>query len=73
MKSALFNIKNKSVIPNVARNNVSKTDSNKISYAIGKALHLWILDNVRLAPNERELVQIFINKYYSNTNEFLIN
>lgn len=73
LKSALFNIKNKSVIPNVARNNVSRADSDKISYAIGKALHLWVLDNVKLSSNERELIQIFIDKYYSETNEFLYN
>lgn len=73
LKSALFNIKNKSVIPNVARNNVSKLDSDKISYAIGKALHLWILDNVKLSLNEKDLIQIFVNKYYSENNEFLFN
>lgn len=64
-------IKNKLVIPNVARNNVSKSDLDKISYAIGKALHLWILDNVKLSLNEKDLIKIFVNKHYSETNEFL--
>lgn len=73
VKSALFNIKNKSVIPNVARNNVSRADSDKISYAIGKALHLWVLDNVELSSNERDLIKIFIDNYYSEWNEFIYN
>lgn len=73
VKSALFNIKNKSVIPNVARNNVSRADSDKISYAIGKALHLWVLDNINLSFNEKQLIQIFIDKHYFETNEFLQN
>lgn len=71
LKSALFNVKNKAIIPNVARNNVPKEGSEKFSYAVGKALHLWILDNVSLTKPQKELVKKVIDECYSETNEFL--
>jgi TusA-related sulfurtransferase len=70
-KSALFNIKNKGIIPNVSRNNVQKSDAEKFSYAIGKAIHLWILDNIRLESTEKSLLNEFISECYSENNEFL--
>jgi HSP90 family molecular chaperone len=71
LKSALFNIKNKSIIPNVSRNNVQNNDANRFSYAIGKAIHLWVLDNVKLDPSEKSLLNKFINSCYPDNNEFL--
>ncbi|OLN26105.1 HD domain-containing protein [Desulfosporosinus metallidurans] len=71
LKSALFNIKNKAIIPNVSRNNVQKSDTEKFSYAVGKAIHLWALDNVKLEPSERVLLNKFISKCYSESNEFI--
>lgn len=71
LKSALFNIKNKAIVPNVSRNNVQKNDAEKFSYAIGKAIHLWVLDNVKLDPSERILLSKFISTCYSDNNEFL--
>jgi len=71
LKSALFNIKNKAIIPNVSRNNVQKNDAEKFSYAVGKAIHLWILDNIKLGSSEKVLLSKFINKCYSENNEFL--
>lgn len=71
LKSALFNIKNKAIVPNVSRNNVQKNDAEKFSYAIGKAIHLWVLDNVKLEPSERILLNKFICKCYSGSNEFI--
>jgi hypothetical protein len=71
LKSALFNIKNKAIVPNVSRNNVQKNDAERFSYAIGKAIHLWVLDNVKLDPSERILLSKFIGTCYSDNNEFL--
>ena len=71
LKSALFNIKNKAIIPNVSRNNVQRGDAEKFSYAVGKAIHLWVLDNVKLEPSERVLLNKFISKCYSENNEFI--
>ncbi|HYF81732.1 MAG TPA: ATP-binding protein [Clostridia bacterium] len=72
LKSALFNIKNKAIIPNVSRNNVQKLDAEKFSYAVGKATHLWVLDNVKLNSSDKILLRKFIDKCYSETNEFII-
>lgn len=72
LKSALFNIKNKAIIPNVSRNNVQKFDAEKFSYAIGKAIHQWLLDNVKLNTSDKILLSKFIEKCYSETNEFIL-
>jgi len=71
LKSALFNIKNKAMIPNVSRNNVQKTDAERFSYAIGKAIHLWVLENVKLDPSEVLLLNKFISQCYPDNNEYL--
>ncbi len=71
LKSALFNIKNKAIVPNVSRNNVQKNDAETFSYAIGKAIHLWVLDNVKLEPSEKNLLNKFINICYPEGNEFI--
>ena len=70
LKSALFNIKNKAIVPNVSRNNVQKNDAERFSYAIGKAVHLWVLENVKLDPSEKNLLNKFISKCYPDNNEF---
>ena len=71
MKSALFNIKNKAIVPNVSRNNVQKNDAERFSYALGKAIHLWVLENVKLDPGEKNLLNKFIDTCYPNNNEYL--
>jgi len=37
----------------------------------GKALHLWILENVSLSKTQKELVQKVVNECYLETNELL--
>jgi len=71
LKSARFNIKNKKIIPNVSRNNVQKCDAEKFSYAIGKAIHLWILDNIKLGIYEQILLKKLIKTCYAEKNEFM--
>lgn len=72
LKSALFNIKNKAIVPNVSRNNVQKSDAEKFSYAIGKAIHLWVLENIKLDTNEKNLLNKFICTCYPDSNEYLL-
>ncbi len=71
LKASIFNIKSKLIIPNVSRNNVQKSDAEEFSYAIGKALHLWILDNAKLDFVEKELLHEFIEVYYKDNNKLL--
>lgn len=73
IKGGLFNILNKNMVPNVSRNNVSIKMNEEFSYSIGKALHLWILDNVNLKYEEQMLVREFIKVCYPNNNLFLKN
>jgi|LGVF01.1.fsa_nt_gb hypothetical protein len=71
IKGATINIKNKNVIPNVSRNDVNKDTNHYFSYAIGKALHLWLLDNLQLSVDRKYLVAIFIEECYAAENIFL--
>ncbi len=68
LKNAVVNIKNNNFFPNVSRDSVNKEMQEKLSYAIGKALHLWILDNTRLSSEERTLLKNFIEQCYSEQN-----
>ena len=68
LKSAVININNNHFFPNVSRNNISTENQEALSYAIGKALHLWILDNVPLSDEEKILLNNFILKCYPNKN-----
>ncbi|NLK96557.1 MAG: HD domain-containing protein [Epulopiscium sp.] len=68
IKKGLFNILNKNIVPNVSRNNVSEITNKEFSYAIGKALHLWLIDNASLTDEEKGLIRKFIDTYYSEDN-----
>ena len=68
LKSAVINVKNKNIIPNVSRNNISKQQNLDLAYAIGKAIHLWILENVSYSEEEKILIINFINTCYSDDN-----
>ena len=67
-KEAVVNITNPNNVPNVSRSNVSREQQEVISDAIGRALHLWILDHVKLEPEEKELLQLFLKKRYGQYN-----
>lgn len=69
----VINSKHKDLIPNVTRNDYSKLLKEKLSYAIGKSIHLWILDNFNLSNEERGLIKNYIKEFYSKENEFLKN
>ncbi|MCI8635786.1 MAG: hypothetical protein HFJ05_09365 [Eubacterium sp.] len=64
LKNAVINIKDDSFYPNVSRNRISKELEEKLCYAIGKALHMWLLNNLDLSFEERKLLNKFITTYY---------
>lgn len=66
----VINIKNNNVVPNVARDNLSNEDATKLSYAIGKAIHQYLYDNILKDPSEKELLKELINTKYNEKNEF---
>lgn len=64
LKNAVINIEDNSFYPNVSRDRISKDLEEKLCYAIGKALHMWLLDNLDLSFEERKLLKKFITTYY---------
>ena len=68
LKGAVINIFNEKFIPNVSRNNVNISQQEALSYAIGKAIHLWIRDNAKLTLAQKRLLDIFIETKYKDTN-----
>ena len=68
LKGAVINIKNPEFVPNVSRNNISTLQQTKLSYAIGKAIHMWIRDNVSLTSEQKGLLDLFIESKYSMAN-----
>ena len=73
LKDAIININNDNLLPNVSRDNLNADHQGVLSFAIGKALHLWILDNVSLSGEERKLLEKFIEVCYHDNNYCLKN
>lgn len=71
LKGIVVNVKNKNVVPDISRNSINEDNLAAISYAIGKALHLWILKNGNLDYEESFLVNKLIEQCYSGDNVFL--
>lgn len=71
-KSLVINIKHADVYPNISRDTLGEEKMLiDLSYAVGKAIHLWILDNVTLDTKKRKLIKKFIDKFYALDNDFL--
>ena len=73
LKNAVINIKNNSFYPNVSRDRISKELEEKLCYSIGKALHMWLLDNLELSLGERKLLKKFIATYYPEKSSNQLN
>lgn len=71
LKGAVINIFNREFIPNVSRNNISASQQENLSYAIGKAIHLWIRDHAELSTEQKALLDVFIETKYKETNSYL--
>ncbi len=68
LKDAIINITNDNFSPNVSRDNLNADCQGVLSYAIGKALHIWILENVAMSSEERNLLEKFIEVCYRDNN-----
>lgn len=68
-----LNSKHKDLIPTVTRNDFSEEMKEELSYAVGKAIHMWVLDNLELCKEEKNLIKNFAEKYYSEANIFYKN
>jgi molecular chaperone HtpG len=55
----------------VSRNNISEQQGKELSYAIGKAMHMWIYENGNLDIEEKELLKKFIFTCYPEDNSLL--
>ena len=64
LKNAVINIEDNSFYPNVSRDRIGKDLEEKLCYTIGKALHMWLLDNLDLSFEQRKLLNKFIATYY---------
>ena len=71
LKGLVINVVGKKIVPNVSRNNISESQLQALSYAIGRAIHLWIYDEGGLQLEDKELMQAFLEKCYPNKNEYL--
>lgn len=66
-----INILNKNIVPNVSRSNINVSDSELLTFAIGKAFHIWLYDNYEMKPEKRKLLKKFLNTLYSEKNILL--
>ncbi len=73
LKGLIINVVSKKIIPNVSRNNISDAQLQALSYAVGKAIHMWICKEGDLEAEEKTLMQAFINKCYADKSEYLKN
>lgn len=71
LKGLVVNVTNKKIIPNVSRNNISEEQGKSLSYAIGKALHMWIYENGSFDAEEKALLKEFILTCYPEDNSLL--
>ncbi|CDW99969.1 Molecular chaperone, HSP90 [Desulfitobacterium hafniense] len=71
LKGLVVNVTNKKIIPNVSRNNISEQQGKSLSYAIGKALHMWIYENGSFDAEEKSLLKAFIITCYPEDNSLL--
>lgn len=71
LKSAVINITEGDFFPTVSRDNISSEMQEILGYAIGKALHLWILDHAELTAEQRSLLRDFIKTCYPEGNSCL--
>lgn len=70
-KELVLNIKNKYIIPNVARRDIASAKTEELYYSIGRAIYSWIYNNLELDTNKKNLLGLFIKKYYNKENPFI--
>ena len=51
--------------------NIQESITKQINSALGKALHLWMLENITTSFEEKEVIKEFINLEYGVYNPFV--
>ena len=67
----IVNVLNKNIIPDISRSNIQESITKQINSALGKALHLWMLENITTSFEEKEVIKEFINLEYGVYNPFI--
>ena len=67
-----INIFSENCYPDVSRTSLNEETCKLLGYAIGRAIHIYILKKVNLKAHEKEFLSAFIKKYYKYdpNNEF---
>lgn len=67
-----INIFSENCYPDVSRTSLNEETCKLLGYAIGRAIHIYILKHANLKPHEKVFLKSFINKYYKYdpNNEF---
>lgn len=66
-----INIKDTKMLPSISRKVLLEDSTNVLNNAIGKIVHLFILENIELTKYKKELIQKLIKEYYSEDNFLL--
>lgn len=68
----VINLRDKKVIPNLARDNVDDAWlRSEMGKAIGRAIHLYLLEQQGIGDRQKELIQEILDKYYGNLEVFV--
>lgn len=70
IKGFVINCKHKNIVPDASRHNLKTELVDKISYAFWKSL-LEDIEKTHESADVRSCIEIFKNKYFSESNEFL--
>lgn len=73
VNKVVMNSKHKNLTPTVTRNDFPEEMKKELSYAVGKAINMWVLDYMELNREETDLIKDFLGKYYSEENRFYKN
>ena len=67
-----INIFSENCYPDVSRTRLNDDTCKLLGYAIGRAIHIYILKQANLKAHEKKFLSAFINKYYKYdpNNEF---
>ena len=67
-----INVFSENCYPDVTRTRMSNETCRQLGYAIGRAIHIFILKNAVLEEDKKKFVKAFIDKFYKfdSTNEF---
>ena len=67
-----INISSESCYPDVSRSTINNEICKRLGYAIGRAIHIYILKHADLNDSEKYFLRAFIKKFYKydSQNEF---